>query len=272
MGKYLYIIFFMLCFALPSAAIGPAILSGIGQSSSSGPTNYTDDPNCQGAWLFDDDLTDESGEGNTLTDGGTVSYTTDRPSGFTTGKSIDGDGSTDFLYIDTGDQSANFLGKAYTADAAFCAWIYHDNSGGQDKIFDVSREKFRGAVTSVDEFNVEVTDADSSANSDIATSHTSAAWEHVCFSYDGSDAELTVWVSLDTGSFGDRADGVTTAFTGVDGIKDADLRFSIGASADATPANFFDGHIYQPIIFDRELLDDGSEAEEMYNYGIKGAD
>ena len=60
-------------------------------------TGYYDDDNCQGAWLFDDDLTDESGEGNTLTDQGTITYSATVPNSIPDGKSTVYDGSSDYV-------------------------------------------------------------------------------------------------------------------------------------------------------------------------------
>lgn len=236
--------------------------------SSGGATDYTQDANCQGAWLFADDLTDESGEGNTLTDGGTVSYTTDRPSGFSTGKSIDCDGSTDYIYIVTGDQSANFIPKAQAEDCAVCYWAYHDASVGFDYIVG-GGSGLRLRLTADDKVSIYIKDNNLDNDERKTEVHALSQWQHNCMSFDGSATQVTVWSSTAAGSFGNIANGVTDIFTNVDNVKASTDNFAIGSNHSGSDY-WFDGHIYQPIIFNRTIL--GTEAEEMYTYGIKGAD
>ena len=258
--------FFSVCFAGSIQDMHKAVIAG---KNASTQTDYTVDANCQGAWLFADGLTDESGEGNTLTDGGTVSYTTDRPDGFSTGKSIDFDGSTDYIYIATGDQSASFIPKDTATDFAFCYWAYHDTSVEAD---DILHAGYLLVYIDYDDVSgVQIQDTNDDVDTNDTNAHALTDWIHVCVSFDGSATELTTWASTDGGTFGDIEDGITDTFTNVNNLKLRATNFALGARYDGG-ADFYDGHIYQPIIFNRELLDDGSEAEEMYTYGIRGAD
>jgi hypothetical protein len=80
------------------------------------------------------------------------------------------------------------------------------------------------------------------------------------------------WKSSDGGTIGDEItrDGTTTyvAFAGVDFARAWGNDLVIGVSSSAT--NYFDGLMYQPIVFDRQL--NKTEAEELYLYGITGQD
>ena len=230
-------------------------------------TDYTNDANCQGAYLFADDLTDETTNSNDLAGEDTQTYTTDRPTGFTTGKSLDFDGTDDAIKIDTGDQSANYPGKDDQADAAVCLWFYHDDSTGDDQLFDFSTE-WHFWVTNDDNIDGNIDDGtDDVIVADVSTGTAESRWEHWCFSFDGSDTDLTVWGSTEA-AFGDIENGTDDDFASVDLVNGDGATAAFGRRTG--PANYFDGHMYHLIIFNREIT--SLEASNMYNYGITGVD
>lgn len=275
---------FILAFLLLTSWAYGGVIHVIGSgvpSGGAGGTDYTDDASCQGAWLFNDNITDESGEGNTLTMVSEPGYTTTRPSGFSTGKSIHFDGGDDYLYRTDANLSANFPGKngsGHEQYFACCCWFYKDDSGSADEflLYKIWRFFFDEMFPN-DDLKIGIMDDDYEYDQPVAYANVSASqWYHVCFSFAGAggsgDGTGTYWISTDTGSFGDVRNGTTETFTSIDNVIAgyATHNFSIGARDDGSVAEFFDGYIYQPIVFTREIS--GAEALEIYTYGIKGAD
>jgi len=240
-----------------------------------GGTDFTADANCQGAWLFAGNLTDSSGEGNTLTDGSGdgLTYVNDYPSGFTTGKSIHLDGTADYLTRTDGDLSANFPGKnGYNAeDFAYCVWAKKDdNSGGSEELsYKGSPEEiFFGFSGSWGVLRWVLSDGGPITWNDIYTSTDNTSWTHYCFSFDGdgTDGVGTVWASQSV--FGDVVNGTTNNYAGMRYLLGNASAFCIGSNA--TPGNYFDGNIYQPIKFNKKLT--AAEATAIFTTGITGAD
>lgn len=232
-------------------------------------TDYTDDANCQGAWLFADNLNDESGEGNTLTDGGSISYTTDRPTGFTTGKSIDCDGSTDQLYRLNADLSTNFPSKASKTNFSIAMWVLHDVSSAD--IWIEGYNSFRMQAESDDDIPAWIRDSDyDEATAYMTTDPTdleTGTWYHICFVFTGGTNSGKVWVS--TTSFGNIEDEKSLTFTIIDNCRaSGSENFSICSNYNGSAV--WDGHIYQPIIFDDALSE--SECQDIYTDGITGED
>ena len=248
-------------------AISPAFLGNITNAASGGATDFTADANCQAAWLFADNLNDSSGEGNTLTAADNATYTTDRPDGFSTGKSMDLNGSSDYFTIATENQSADLPGKAQKEDVTVCSWYYNDVSTAGDIIVSL----VNGFVINIkfdNTINVLLKDQNNdTANVDIVTG-VEGDWVHICVSFDGSTTDTTSWVSTDGGSFGGVLNGGVDDFANVNNIR-ADGSTSLAGNNQAHTSPF-DGHIYQTIVFDRTIST--SEAEEMYDTGITGAD
>jgi hypothetical protein len=238
-------------------------------------TDYTSDANCQGAWLFNDDLTDESGEGNTLTANDASDYTTDRPSGHSTGKSLHSDGSNDYWYRANADLSANFPGKVQKEDFSISVWIKHDdNQSANEAIMSINVYGTWAFnmwwVSGWDNVNVRIYDSD--GHDDINTIDDitdKLGWRHYVLSFDGSATTLTYWITEDGEAFGNVADGLTAEFTNVDNVR-ADQVTNPFCIASEDGDWIFDGYIYQPAIFDRTLS--AVEAEEIYTYGINGAE
>lgn len=237
---------------------------------SAGGTDYTADTNCRGAWLFADDLTDASGEGNTLTDNGSIAYSTDRPSGFSTGKSADFDGSTDYLTRTHTGLSTNFPGKSSKQDWAYAMWFKIDNLPGIDAWIFNKTASYKLWLASVD--YLQHYQKDSGATTGTAEVYDGVGettWYHIVISCngDGTNTVVTMWLSV--GTFGSLINGSTDTLTGVGDVEASSLEnFGIGAKANGSAK--MDGQIYQPIIFDRTLSP--SEAQDLYDTGITGAD
>jgi len=241
------------------------------EHASDGGTDYTADANCQGAWLFADNLNDSSGEGNTLSvASGSPAYSTTRPDGYSTGKSMlftveD----SDALSRANADLSANFPGKASKADFAVSFWIYlNSRDYGTAGILQLEAgSEGWGIQERWGAWGVRIEDTGNNGqHSSIGTTAT-GDWYHVVVSFDGSDNEVTMWTSTDGGSFGDTINGGTTDFGSVANSGESPEDFLIGYKS---TLNYLDGYLYQPVVFDKEL--NATEAEELYTTGITGAD
>ena len=266
MRKLILVLFILLSCASLANAGGIISFPGGGVPSAK---NYTDDPNCQAAWLFADNLNDSSGQGNTLSTNGTWSYETTRPNSLTSGKSIHFDGSSGYLSIATGDQNAAFVGKQDKTDVAYCFWLYRDNdASAAESVFFI--EDFRATVTYVSAWNqmeayfsdTEFTNLEQLIDSDVEP----ATWLHYCVSFAGADPTSTTtrWISTES-SFGDVYNGTTLDYTNIKDVDGSINTFYVGRNSTTL---YLDGWIYQLIIFDRTIS--ATEAEEMYTTGIDG--
>lgn len=237
-------------------------------------TNYANDAYCQGAWLFADNLDDLSGEGNTLTGNGNLpTYSTDRPLGYSTGKSMDCDGVGDYLSRANASVSANFPGKAQKTDWAFCIWIKMDQEDSDLYMFDLCGAAYLQQVWEAgathDDPRIYQYDSDwDSYQEHPCNDRGTGTWFHFCWSFDGADPSgtSTAWISVS--SFGDIQNGTEYTETNVKNLLGYTAPLTLGSRSDA--ASEFDGHLYQPIFFDRTL--NATEAKEIYDYGITGVD
>ena len=274
------------------ADFGPTGITNLSDIGLSAP-NYTTYANCQGAWLFGDDLADASGEGNELTLVGTPpGYSATVPSGFTTGKSYEFDGVADeYLYRTTA--SDNFPGSGKDS-ADFTVSLWYKRSAAADTYQSIMYANYSwglklGYNTSLwDEFYQVVQDSDSTVFQEYTVNNTTN-WYHTVMSFDGSLSKMTVWISSDTGSFGDVLDGATWCPSGCNNVGFSGIvsTYPIGAGAEIVMGirpdlvEEYIGFIYQPIVFD-ETLDDvatgvsrpsaAASAEDLYSTGITGAD
>jgi hypothetical protein len=155
-----------------------------GTWSDGGGTDYTADANCQGAWLFADDLTDESGEGNTLTPTGDPAYSATYPSGYSTGKSRDYDGAGDYDSRATGSLSANFPGKAQKTEMSLCLWINRNQEAAATNIVGLGGNSWAlGATWKVSGWNELFFHADDGTDEDwvvIDAEIPDDTWIHYC--------------------------------------------------------------------------------------------
>jgi hypothetical protein len=271
--KKLLLIILILFFPVLVRAGGVMIVGG-GTPVIAGHTDYTADVNCQGAWLFTD-LTDSSGKGNTLTNVGTTTFSNaDLPTGYTTGQAAVLNGTTQTLIRADADLTTNFPGKKATCpDWALAFWFKPDAVATDAEM--VSKAN-NGWYTNLTWRTGAVYDALYFKQYDTGwTSHNepieptgkidAGVWYHLVLSIDGAATSVvTVWLSSTV--FGNQINGTAFNLDDVDNLlADGATPFRICGDGDTI---WFDGQIYQPIVFDRTL--NATEVQEIYTYGIMG--
>jgi hypothetical protein len=259
---------------------------------SAGATDYTAYANCQGAWLFADDLNDSSGEGNTLSvTGAPPGYSATVPSGFTVGKSYEFDGTGDeHLYRTTA--SDNFPGSGKDS-ADFTVGLWYKRGSTADDYQSIMYANYSWGLklgynsASNDEFYQMVQDSDSVVFQEYTINNTTN-WYYAVMSFDGSLSKMTVWISSES-SFGDVLNGATWCPSGCDNVGFSGIvsTYPTGAGSEIVfgirpdLVEEYIGLIFQPIVFDQTLDDVASgvgvanaaaAAGEMYATGITGAD
>jgi hypothetical protein len=283
--KKLIILLICLIFFLPgsSAAWNPMVVGTGGGGESAPPTA---DPDCLAAYLFADDLTDESGEGHTLTDGSGdgVNYQAVYPSpnnvAMTTGKSILFDGTNDCVNIasssigDIGFPGENTTGVVEDFSVAF--WAKKTNDSGAEESMMAHAFDWHVYFTGPGDVLKMHVREESGADEDYYTAaHDTSGdtdWYHYVVVWEGG-VGWTVWVSSDGAgsSFGDTLNGVTDAAADVADVYENESNgspgFNIGCYKNDETGPF-DGYIYQPILFKRVI--NATEAEEIYTNGIDG--
>lgn len=278
MRKYLLILF--LCLLPVLVFADAAVIGEVGltiPAAAGGGTDFTQDANCRGAWMFlaGDPVDDASGEDNDLvaTNVDAGDYTATRPSvhsGGSSSQSVQLDGVEERFDLAWEDMNGDFPGftAAGEADWAISFWFKHDDDGNTEYMFTVewNWSIWLGSDEAID-WSQKEEGASTHTWTDIHDVTGDANWYHVVFSFDGSDTEGTTWVSSEA-AFGDQLNGTTETFTDVDDCRGSNHDFTIGSIEGG--ANYFDGFIYQPIIFDRELS--AAEATELYNTGVVGSD
>lgn len=248
--------------------------------------DYTDNQYCHGAWLFGDDLNDNSGSNsaangvNDLSAGGTPTYETARPNSLTTGKSLLlAVASSEYVYRATSGLSTGFPGHDASDDISYSIWLKLTANHAADGTLMGIGLNWRSRIdTPGDHLDMSIKD---SANDehywfDIVDWTNDTDWHHICFQFDGSATQGQLWVS--DSSFGSEINGTTETYTNVNNVKTtSSVPFNIGAYNSAS--NYFGGYVYQPIVFDATLdaiaTDEGKAnaaavCEEMYDYGIDG--
>lgn len=242
-------------------------------------TNYTQNAACEAAYLFDGSFNDISAIGtNHLTQNGTVTLSTTKPTGHTRGNSVLFDGSTNFLYRTYANQSNNFPGKVTMQDCTVAFWfrpttllntvymltcgsmtrIYSDYSGGTGK--GIGHAQYDSGFTS-------------GAWEYINNTISANTWYHIVLKSDGDGANsvVTAWISTES-AFGDIVNNLQNSnnYAGVGDVGGgSSSNFVLGAKHDGTA--FWAGYIYQPIVFENFLISN-AEAAELWQYGIDGND
>ena len=284
MKKLIFLILLLpsLCFGGSIQDAHKAVIGRMNVSAPAGGTDFTADANCQAAYLFasGSTTTDSSGEGNTLTNTGTTTFSSaDLPSGFSTGQAAVFNGSSQSLSRTFANMSANFPGKATKTNFAYSLWIKHDDAAsgteGVTGIGDSWKQVWDWISAGYDDFGLNITDTDpTNAWNVLAANNLITNWYHVVVSFAGADptGTATVWISTDSGSFGDTVNATTFNFTNVKeaAASATEYPFCIGAEL-LCASSWYDGKIYQPIVFDR-VITNAAEAQELYDTGITGAD
>ena len=255
-----------------------AVIGRMNVAPPAGATDFTADANCQGAWLFADGLTDASGEGNTLTDGADIVYSTTRPTQYSTpqGKSADFEsGDSDKLTRADADVSAQFPGQAQKTDFSVAFWIKFESTAATMGIIGKGLVGGWGiANLYVDpsfRIRTHIFDGTHDAYGTFIVSDTTS-WHHVVLAFHGGSTHAHIYVSSDGGTFGDEGkhdddDGTPLVITNVDYVVANAVDLELGTYSGG---NYFDGLLYQPIVFDDLLTEE--EAQSIYENGITGND
>jgi len=237
--------------------------------------NYTDDPNCIGAWRMANsgNETDVSGNGVTLTEitAGDIPTSSDVPAGYS-------GTSRDFEYGDqevlaTDDANLTIEGNQ---DFSFCAWVKAESAVADGTIAGqyytgTNDRQWRLAYRSGDAAAVGYASSDGSTYSKAvgATNIADDSWHHVCkvFDYDAGGSTLTLYVD---GSEDTNGSDNPKSHSG--GIYAGDAWVNIGGmttTAGVAEANAsWDGLIKQAILFNRTL--NATEIGNIYSDGMEG--
>jgi hypothetical protein len=204
-----------------------------------------------GYWRMDEvsgNAIDSSGNGTTLTNTGTASYSGGK---FGNGAELNGTSQ----YFDAADSEA----LSMTGDVTLSAWIEPDDITGSQNIvgkWDGSNESYLLALSG-GELRMYV---DAAANYETTTSTpiSGNTMIHVVGVYDASEQRVVLYVD-------GQAQASTTSGTIPGSIGDDAGEFVVGAEdSSGTPANYFDGHIDDVRIYSRALLP--TEVVDLYNW------
>jgi hypothetical protein len=273
------ILLITLALALASPAYARMSLPFIGTAVVSGetPTDYTNDANCIAAFFMNSagDETDQTGNGNTLTEGtaGDIPTSSDVPSGYSgTSRDFDNDDDEGLYQADGGD-----LDISGNQDFSLVAWVKAETAalsmmliGKYTSTLD-NRQYQIGYRTDSDSMNGYVSADGTNFSKAIGATTTidDGNWHHVAmvFNYDAGGSTITIYVDGDEDT---NSTNNPKSHTG--GIYDGDAIFGLGAAystaaiiADST----WDGKIDEVGVFDRVLSE--SEIEEIMATGLDGS-
>lgn len=271
MGTRFLIVLFSLFFTCNIYAIGPIKASVTPTIAPSGVTNFALDASAESIYMGRDNLEDETANNNDLTNNGTITFSTTRPSGFTTGKSISLNGTDQYASILHGDLEAGHPLKPtnVTEDITTVMWIYRDTSTNVDTLFDLAN-KWKCTVDATGDIILRIVDSSpNTVSNDIggAVDQTDGQWEHYIIELDGSTSTVTLTLSTET-AFANTGNHIETVFTSIDDVAYDSEPHAYGSDKDN--ADHFDGLIYQWGTFSRKLT--VAEKEAIYTYGLTGED
>jgi hypothetical protein len=277
--------FLLLTFVSSTGARMPLPIVGGGGGSGGGVVDYTTDANCQGAYRMDgDDVNDEEEPDESTNSydldeetGEEIAVASVRPSGYS------GDSrlfvSTDTAFISCPDTSTNCAGldiSGANQDLTMCVWINAQTAntstyyyvGGKYKAATGKRQyaiNLYGNPSVNMRFLVRNSADDTTYVATSTTSVSTSTWYHVCGVYDDDDTDNELKIYVNGGSAEDTTD------TNSEGIASgsADVDFCWGAAGCGdTAETFFDGYIFQGIVFDRALSQ--AEIQNIYDDGMEG--
>lgn len=232
-------------------------------------TDYTQDANCVGAWLFTegsgttvDDASVNSNTGNFKGAGEPAWDTTDVPFAISGSapNSVDFDGTDDYMYA-TASASINNL-----SNFTFVALVYKEGGGGANlaRIFDKAPRYFyddednipdAGSNGLILEITTDGTSRFAVANTTIPT----GSWTHVACTYASGNAPKIYFNGVEDSYYSSNAgSGTDSSDSGTN------LQFGGRASGGRT----FNGKMTEIAIFDRVLSQ--AEIQDIYNYGLTG--
>ena len=260
-----YIIVAILCI-IPIAAFGWGI-GLIGGGGAPAAVDWTQDADCEAAYLFADNLTDEcSNYDMTIGAGGPLTYDDTMP-GTLNGKMIHFDGSSQYLAAGAGvDMMTN------ATDYAISFWFKMDTNMAEAKAIYSQGSYFFIGFDANEELMHQVRDTDDGGGNhfwyNISDFTDSTAAVHVCLSLaagaPGGDGTGTVYISS-TSAFADLVDGTTETFVDIEGTSDGTLDSFV---ASYNGGELFDGSIGQLLLLRQQLT--RSECSDIWQYGIDG--
>lgn len=228
--------------------------------------NYTEDANCMGAWLMEDDgnETDVSGEGGTLIEtDGDIPQDADRKFGdwsrdweksqeeyltHADGLSTDISGVNQKLSVVTFFQSDDT--SSATNEIITAKW-------DQGNIVEDRQYMLLTRSTEVARFLLSTTGSDSTAKTGGVTVY-DTTWHHVAGVYNDTDIKLYVDGSQDG-----------SAVTYSNGIHNSVAAFTVGANLEnAASGRYLDGKLDDLAVFDRELT--SVEISDINDNGLIG--
>ena len=234
-------------------------------------TDYTQDANCQGAWLMTSDvgagpLADASGNGNTgvLRGDGEPNFQTEAPAGYAGSYMFDG--SNDYVNVTqtsgvpiydnvatgysvvmwvkgaTNQSDKRIFSEANTSNGTPLFNLGTDNNGANNKLDFFLRDDGNTVIVN----HVKSTSAvfDSS-------------WHHIVWTDDNGTAKLYVDGVLDGTNFAYTPGTLTLNTTSIGSIKRGSF------------SHWFAGGITEAAVFDRVLS--GTEAQDIYQHGVDGS-
>ena len=242
-------------------------------AAASGPTNYTQDANCMGAWYMNsaDTETDRSGNGNTLTESASDDMPTSAtvPSGYS-GTSRDFEVS-DGDWLEIADGTELDINGA-NAEITVAAWVRLEYVSGSSGSYGIVCKTFADGNNhqyymladgqAENEWALVAGLSGDGAAVTVATGDTTdlsnSTWYHVAFTCD--DIVIKLYVN--------GVSDLASPASHTAGIADKTAKFAIGAFVSGYSYTIFDGLVDEPIVFDRALS--ASEILELYQTGIDG--
>jgi len=234
-------------------------------TSAAAATDYTADANCQAAWLFEDDATDSSGEGNTLTLNGDPAYSATVPAAYSS-KSMYFDGTGDYASIADAALSASFCGKngVTCEDITVVFWLKADTLQANRQVMGKAT-CWEFDLTWDENLHIEYFDGTDSSNPQL-TATIGFDWYHVVVSFDGSATQTTTWISQAT--FGDVENGTQDTLTNV-GFVAGNENFNFEMMAFKGGTEIAPGYLDEVAVFNRTM--NAIEAEGIFDCGLEGS-
>src|SRR3990167_6606086 len=224
-------------------------------------TDYTQDANCMGAWLFTEGsgttVADASGEGNTGTflGSGEPAWSASVPSGYSN-NSVDFDGTNDLINCTTV--------AVASSNISFVAWVNLDGVGGSTENHRVVVSITEGTASQNWNSYFAIGDWDNANTlfqfTDILSTNAEVpitGWQHVAVTYDGSNIRYYLNGALDS----------TVAFTG--SLSTSYTTAYIGGRNNGVDTTYMNGLVTEVGYFTRVLS--LSEIGDIMDFGLDGS-
>lgn len=206
----------------------------------------------QAIWKFNDNYTDASGNGKTLTANNGPTFNTDRQEG---SHSVNLDGTDDDLTVNT--SSGDYLRGGYSAKT-IAFWMRSDVNNSNRGIFDFGGSD-DGLAMRLNSNQIIAGIASNNTRRSISASYSSTGWNHIALVYDGTATSLRMYVN------GTQVASTTTLpFTSVTTTSDGSMiGDDNGGNALNTSFGQFDGRFDDFWILSSALTD--AEVTQLMN-------